>query len=393
LSFDTFQSVTDVIGKRMTPTVVKDVDVNVTESLTYNVTNLTDGMMSDTPLMLYQLFGELICSFGVACNVINLCVLSQKELYESPYVYLIALAFSDVTFLILSLIHLLSYTNPATGFFTYFNAYAFFVGGNICFYISVWLIVFITIERMTFVLWPMKFKPSRRKAFVVIFLIVGFCTFIYLPRAFCLSVATTNTGYTIKSLPFRGSKQFYYLSWFYSAINTFIPNLILIVTNTILIKAIRKAATERVNLRSNQSEASRQDERRLTRMLIAIVIVFFICTVPSAFSDDPISYALFGEPKGRTWMEHINSQENTIQLYVNNILLYLNSSLNFILYCAFNRKYRMATKHFFRRLKSSVRQSNVRHHNHSLSSITTTTIVHNNYMCVIGALQKFESKV
>ena len=247
---------------RMTSAGVQD--VNITVSLTYNVTNATDTYhqsMSEMPLLLYQLFGKLICSFGIVCNVINLCVLAQKELYESPYVYLIALAFSDVTFLLLSLIHLLSYTNPATGFFSYFNAYAFFFGGNICYNISVLLIVFITLERMTFVLWPLKFKPSRRKAFVVILSIVSFCTIINIPRAFCLRVEQTKKGYTIRSLSFRGSQEFYYLSWFHSVIINFIPNLILIVTNTILIKTVRKAATERVNLRSNQSEASRQDER------------------------------------------------------------------------------------------------------------------------------------
>jgi len=379
---------------RMTSAGVQD--VNITVSLTYNVTNATDTShqsMSEMPLLLYQLFGKLICSFGIVCNVINLCVLAQKELYESPYVYLIALAFSDVTFLLLSLIHLLSYTNPATGFFSYFNAYAFFFGGNICYNISVLLIVFITLERMTFVLWPLKFKPSRRKAFVVILSIVSFCTIINIPRAFCLRVEQTKKGYTIRSLSFRGSQEFYYLSWFHSVIINFIPNIILIVTNTILIKTVRKAATERVNLRSNQSEASRQDERRLTRMLIAIVIVFFICTIPSAFSDDPISYALIGAPKGRTWIEHLNSPGNKIQLYVNNILLYLNSSLNFILYCAFNRKFRKATQHLFQRLKSSVRKSNNRHQDHSMPSIKTSTVVHNNTTCVIAALQKFDSKV
>ncbi|XP_052813321.1 probable G-protein coupled receptor 139 [Mya arenaria] len=352
------------------PSIELDLSLpNVSSGLNFTVANVTDTNMvqnndtteefnkSELNQMLYFLFGKIICSFGITFNIINLCVLAQKELSESPYIYLMALAMSDMSFLAISFVHLMSYSAPSIGF-AYFNIYVFFVGANICFNTSVWLIVFITIERMTFVLWPMKAKPTRRKALIAITCIFIFCAIINIPRAFCYEiVVSTNGKFGTKGRPFRESELFYILSWFHSVIINFVPNLMLIVTNSVLILALRRASKDRLRLQCNQAEAARRDQSRLTRMLIIIVIMFFICTIPSAFSDDPIGYALFGKRKKQTWTQYVNSQGNLNLIYVINVLLYLNSSLNFLLYCAFNQKFRLATRHLFWKVKSSLRRS------------------------------------
>ncbi|CAF1673572.1 unnamed protein product, partial [Didymodactylos carnosus] len=41
-----------------------------------------------------------ICIFGTVCNILNLCVLLNRRLKESPYTYLTALALADMLTLI-----------------------------------------------------------------------------------------------------------------------------------------------------------------------------------------------------------------------------------------------------------------------------------------------------
>ncbi|KAH3718591.1 hypothetical protein DPMN_061397 [Dreissena polymorpha] len=310
---------------------------------------------SDASLFAYLFAGKLICSLGSALNIINILVLAQKELSESPYVYLLALAVSDLTFLLLSLVHLISYSISRSYYIAFFNAYIFFVIGNICFNASVWLIVFITIERLTFVVRPLQPKPSRKKALISISVIVALATLINIPRVFCFQIQEQDNIYYPNGTDFRESNTFLYLSWFHSVIINFIPNITLILTNSVLIWTLKKAEHDRLVLRSNQAQAASRDQRRLTRMLVVIVIVFFFCTIPSAFSDDPISHALFG--KGKTWTEFVNSQGNVTLIYVSNLLLYTNSAMNFVLYCAFNRKFRDATKALFWTITINVRRS------------------------------------
>ncbi|KAL4222334.1 hypothetical protein ACF0H5_018372 [Mactra antiquata] len=314
--------------------------------LDFGGSNLTleDNASSTPKSLFYTIPGPIICVFGMVCNVLNLCVLSQNILKDSPYTYLTALALSDLSFLTVSFFHLACTKTNGSYAKAFFDIYIFFSVGNIFFNISVWLVVILTIERMLFVIRPLKFRPSKSKAKIWIIVVFVLCSLINVPRFFCYRVRTIRNGFYPKSTPFKMSREFYNVSWFHAMVISFLPFFIILVTNSVLIFGLHRAKRERMSLHSNQEHANRKDQVRLTRTLVAVVVVFFVCTIPSAFVDDPIAFTIFGN--GRKWREYIRAPDNQLLVYISNLLLFVNSSMNFILYCSFNKKFRLAMKIF-----------------------------------------------
>ncbi|KAL4233468.1 hypothetical protein ACF0H5_008149 [Mactra antiquata] len=329
-------------------------------SSNFNTTNITDFVVNNSTTteksLLYVVPGPLICIFGIVCNILNLCVLSQKILNDSPYIYLTALAVSDLTLLTISFIHLVSSKASGTFIKAFYDIYIFFTTANIFFNSSVWLVVVLTIERVLFVTRPLTFRPSKIKARWCIAIVFLLCSVINIPRFFTYKITTAQIDhYYPQGTAFRKSELFYQVSWFHAMVINFVPFVTILVTNSVLVYGLHKARKERVSLHSNQEHSIKADQTRLTRTLVAVVVTFFICTVPSAFVDDPIAYSLFGE--GRTWKDYIESPANQMFIHISNLLLFLNSSLNFLLYCSFNKKFRSATKSFFAKTRVCRRQT------------------------------------
>ena len=297
--------------------------------------------------------GPVICMFGMVCNILNLCVLSQPELNDSPYTYLTAIAVADLGMLTLSFSSLVSFDRTPSFAKAIYDSYIFYGVGNIFFNCSVWFIVLMTIERMLFVVRPLHTRSSVKRARILIAIIVICCGLLNIPRFLCYEVRELKkTGiYYTYGTPFRKTDTFLKTSWFHAIMINFIPLVILLVTNSILIVAVHRARKQReeFQMNSNQEQSWRKDEVRLTRTLISVVVVFIVCTLPSAFVEDPIAYAFFSGDK--TWSEYLGSPGNQTLIYISNLLLFLNCSLNFILYCAFNNKFRRAMKHFFVKLR------------------------------------------
>ena len=343
---------------------------NITEAS--NKTIPTAAKSSLTYALYYVYLGPAICVFGMLCNILNLCVLCQKELSDSPYTYLTALAVADFGMLAMSFSHLVTVKAANSLALALFNTYFYFGMGNIFFNCSVWFIVLLTIERMLFVVRPLLTRSSRKKAMIKIVIAIVCCCLLNIPRFFIYEVREyENTGLFFPfGTEFQKSQHFYGISWFHALMINFIPLIILIVANSILIFAVHRARKQReeFQMNSNQEQAWRKDEARLTKTLISVVILFIVCTLPSAFVEDPISYAFFSGDK--TWAEYLMSAGNQTFIYISNILLFLNCSLNFILYCSFNDKFRRAMKHFFGRIGvgRQGRSMNVSKGSHSRSS-------------------------
>lgn len=89
-----------------------------------------------------------------------------------------------------------------------------------------------------------------------------------------------------------------------------------------------------------------REQNRLTYTYIAIVCIFIITTMPSAFADDNISNALFGA----------NQLVTRSFQYASNFLMWVNlSSLHFIMYAFLNTKFQRAFKIMLRRWRARLR--------------------------------------
>ncbi|KAK3589025.1 hypothetical protein CHS0354_007970 [Potamilus streckersoni] len=334
-------------------------NITSNESMTYKGNNTTK---SESPYIaiIYLYLGSTICALGMLCNILNLIVLSRPELNNSPYIYLIALSCTDMGLLTLSFIQIVLSRGRHTYFWTLFDIYIFYPLSNIFFTSSIFITVLLTIERFFIIYQHITTQMTLVKVRIRVFTVILIACFINIPRYFCFEIEQNESKYYPQGSPFRSSELFYIISWFYAVIINFIPLIIVGLANTYLIYTVHYARKKRkeLNLQNNRESEMQHDHRRLTITLISIVILFVICIIPSAFAEEPIAYMLFGGNK--TWKEFLVSPENSTFVFMSNKLLFLNSSLNFVLYCVFNKKFRrVMTQLLFRNILDPI-QSKVK---------------------------------
>ena len=289
-----------------------------------------------------------ISVFGIVCNILNLLVLTRGHMIESPFTYLTGLAVSDLSVLTLSFLQTtFSRAYNSSLVWSIYSAYIFLPVANIMANSSVWITVFLTCERYISVRYPLRTKELctrtiARKTMSVVYVA---CTIINIPRFFCRRVELSDDKYIIKQTEFEQSSFYSGITWFYIFIIHIIPTITLICLNSCLLMKLRNAKRERNTLGfQNQREALfRREQRRLTVTCISIIILFIICIVPSAFSQKPVAFALFG--KGMTLSEFSTSPFYRLLRVVTNTLVCLNFSMNFVLYCLFNARFVQTLKY------------------------------------------------
>ena len=161
----------------------------------------------------------------------------------------------------------------------------------------------------------------------------------------------TNTT-TLNSKPTAfGDAHSYQLGYKYTnqALFTFIPLVCLSVFNGFLIRAVLTAANQRktmskvtVTLKSDKSEKQKSEQNKITMMLITVVIVFLICQVPQAVQN---LYTTYLEVTERMMAHHTPILIITANVF--NLLVMINSSINFILYSSFSMRFRRTFKRLF----------------------------------------------
>lgn len=322
--------------------------------ITENITNITtvappppDTSYLVVRDLIYNHLGPFVCIFGMLTNVINLIVLTQNQLPESPYTSLTGLACTDFTALMLSFIYMQFSKDTHTYEWRFFDAYIFIGLVNVCTTSSVWITVQLTVERFLFVRHPLWAKDTcdRASAKVKVLMTVAAGALFNIPRFLVFKPKMLSNGlWTLDSTEFRHGKAFFIINWVYSVCIHFLPLVILSCANIYLVYAVHQAGQQRqkLHIRNNREAAWQREQRRLTITLISIVFLFIVCIIPSAFSDFPIAYALFGGDK--TEAQFKSSSFYLSLQYIANFLVWLELSLNFVLYCAFNEKFRRVMK-------------------------------------------------
>lgn len=275
--------------------------------------------------------GPILCVFGICGNLLNLIILLKGNLNDSPYLYLKALAFMDLLVLCLSLVHT-TYSETAASYGSQlFNAYIFFPLANLCMAASVWLTVGVTIDRLIYVKSPIWARGycSIQRARTRIICILLLTLIISIPRFFCYKVQGVGTLFVMEPTSFR-ENYLHYQIYDISCIVLFhlCPLLILILCNLYLIYAVHRARKTRrdLNIRNNRERQWQSDQFRFTITLISIVLVSIIAILPSTIGD----FAQF-LPISRHGYRKLRLSSNC--------LLLCNLSMNFLLYCAFNKRF------------------------------------------------------
>lgn len=318
-----------------------------TEVISYNETNdlmqyKTNSSDDDDIVVVIceKYIGPALCAFGIMGNILNLVVLFRGLLNEPPYLYLKALAFADTLALVLSLFHMTLSSKSDLFGWKIFDAYVFFPFVNFFIASSVWLTVGVTIDRFAFVKAPLwaRAQSSLKKAKTRIIIIILLTLFITTPRFFCFRIQQLGVSdrYGILPTPFRASSQYRIYDIVCIALFHLTPLIIFIIANVYLILAVERARGVRkeFNIRNNKESDWQVEQRRLTITLISIVMLSIIAIFPSTIGDF-------------TKILSISFSSYRRLRHISNLLLLCNLSMNFLLYCAFNKRFVRSLKFTF----------------------------------------------
>lgn len=362
-----------------------NMDINL---LFMNETNFTEADLSNyttihneshmhyvSPFFLSKIkfvFGVILVAlfsiFGSIGNIISLVVLFQQEMRNSTNFCLAALAISDTILLLHSLllaaINLYIYVDEREGkyiqriFYPALGAYGSVVSARI----TSWLTTMLSVERFIAVYRPIKVKNICSKRFTCfgILIIYVLTIILFLPLALkyktkYFQVGNQTMNKIVKTAFGKRDNFFYVYGTILNVLFRFLPILVLVILNILIIHAIKRTWTIRRILSKNGRHSSQNEQNKITVMLLTVSFVFLICTLPGAISSIVShiwpDYSRTGDPrKGKTLYLCVS--------YITFFLETVNSSVNFLIYTALSHQFCLTYKQVFCCKKVQINRTN-----------------------------------
>uniref|UniRef100_A0A0B7ACZ6 G-protein coupled receptors family 1 profile domain-containing protein n=2 Tax=Arion vulgaris TaxID=1028688 RepID=A0A0B7ACZ6_9EUPU len=298
--------------------------------------------LTQTMFICDNLLMPLICCLGIVGNGLSLCVLTRREMAAATTCFLTAMAVSDLLLLILQVPIFfelnagIAATNSFKIFIRFYTVIRY-VMNNVFITCTCWLTVAVTTERfisLRFMFHPKLVCtiPRARLAIIVIFILsftFHFSKFFeYVPNLNLASHQPLLTTYLIHTPTYET-----YVHIANIALASIIPVFLLIVANSFLIYFL---ATHRRRMLRHKASASANmssvDMLHISAIVVATVLVFIAC------HSVGVLLALTIASKGRPWV--FSRHPYNALKHINTVLIMINSSINFLLYCAISRKFR-----------------------------------------------------
>ncbi|XP_070202720.1 probable G-protein coupled receptor 139 [Littorina saxatilis] len=293
----------------------------------------------------------LLGTFG---NVFSFLILRHKAMArQSTHHFLAALAVMDSLVLYIGLFR--KWLGDLTGFDPQTQSEWLCKGivtlGYTCSNVSVWIIVAVTVERYIVVCHPLKANRvcnvTRAKRVVVC--LVALFLLVNLHFLWTSSITRQEGGNGERHSPQCSSQEGHEFlitavwPWVDAMLYGFVPFLIILVLNIVIIVHVVRATSGRVILQNRgfiKSPASScrrltsDTNVRLTVMLLTVSFTFLLTTLPMNISV--IAAAFLNRQAG----DVATMSKFQLVFTVAELLMYLNHSVHFFLYCATGHKFR-----------------------------------------------------
>ncbi|KAK6192587.1 hypothetical protein SNE40_004031 [Patella caerulea] len=289
--------------------------------------------------------------FGLIGNVLSLIILGGKKMRQfSTNILLAYLAFIDALLLLLVFLRkmpcLVAKVDPVTGKnIDYVMLTVPLVLEFITSRISSLLSLVICCERCIAVFKPMKVKlwvTPKRMIFsvaAVTVIVIGLVAinFCFSTVSFYYDTTKNRTMARITYLPFYlNNQQFFsiYNNIFLAIILRIFPtSLILILSVAIITQMYRRKRWLKGVTHATQNEYTENDTQAMTKMLMIIVSIFIVCLLPGSISIiiSMIDRRFTARGEFRYELRAVSS--------ISSLFTVLNSSANFVVYIAMNKKF------------------------------------------------------
>lgn len=317
---------------------------------------------------------NIVGVLGILGNVISMIILSRPQMRSSINYLLTGLARCDTMLIITSMLlfgipSIYPYTGHFFGYYNYvypFISPAVFPIGMIAQTASIYMTFTVTLERYVAVCHPLRARALCTYGRAKIYFIVCVCfSLAYnMPRFWEVNTVTyqlPNTDvvlHCVRPSAMRVDPTYinYYIHWCYLIVNYIIPFLTLAILNCLIYRQVKRANRERQRL-------SRSEKREigLATMLLCVVVVFFMLNfLPLVLN---ISEAFYSE------IDHKVTK-------VSNLLITVNSSVNFLIYIIFGEKFKRIFLLIFFKRRLSRDQPDLIHYESSISNNGDGTMNH-----------------
>ncbi|XP_076435106.1 G-protein coupled receptor daf-37-like [Babylonia areolata] len=317
------------------------------------------GMGDRPPPPDYLLHTQFVCDrvltplvvvFGIVGNVLSLAVLIRKEMASPTNCFLTSLAISDLSLLLLQLPMFfgLNAQVAASDSFRLFVRYytvIMYVMTNVFLTCTSWLTVAVTVERflsLRFMMHPRIVCSIKRakRAIIGIF----FASFLFHFSKFFEYVPNTDLKQPRPLLPTELSLNKTYDTAMHIAnitLAALLPIGALVIFNSFLVyflathrRRMLKHKTGKAGLGAGNGGGGTTsvDMLHVSCVVVAVVLVFVACHSLGVFVA--LNIAVHGRHK--IFSDHLFLAFKS----VNGLLVMLNSSVNFLLYCSISRKFR-----------------------------------------------------
>ena len=328
-------------------------------SVTYNVsdgtlllsdavTNCTREPLTMDTFKIYKVVIDVfmvgfLCLVGFVGNALSIAVLNQDSDRNNTTNWLLqTLAVVDTMYLVASVfIQLVKTLHDHTDWvpeldtaFVYMEPYVWAFASSVQ-TTTVWTVMLVTIDRYVAVCKPFQVQLRSLQRAKMAFMVIVLAAIMYnIPRLFEREIHVTPDpcGDIIRTQKTAlASSWIYFLVYktiLYFMFRAFGPLLTLIVLNTMLMRALHAVRKRREKLTRNN-----QHRENMTLVLVIVVTVFFVCQIPDLTLRIIMTFVNL----------HVIDLDLTSLRYVNavtNMLLTINSSTNFLVYCLIGKKFR-----------------------------------------------------
>ncbi|RUS82540.1 hypothetical protein EGW08_009712 [Elysia chlorotica] len=364
------------LGSNGAATTLASVTQMVTDSASMDESsNAALEQMFRQYLRIHGYLAVAVCMFGIISNLLNIIVLTRKHMRSPTNFILTALAIADILtmspYVVMATYFYIIYeplceegdrhTKPWMYFILFHNLWIV-----TCHMMAMWLTVSLAVFRYIFVCRHQVAATlcSMERARLTVLIVVIGSVVSCIPNCFLYQIRdafSNETRYLSGMPPVRyppGTERpscFYvypsnfamghpeyvnFVRWLYGVVIKVLPCIVLAYLSMLLIIAMQQAKKRRARLLNNISRViehdSSSEHNRTTKMLVAVVLCFVITELPQGV----IAWI---SAVDEVFFKNVYVQLGDFM----DILVLINSAVNFILYCIMSQQFRNTFKSLF----------------------------------------------
>jgi hypothetical protein len=298
--------------------------------------------------------GMIVCMFGILANILNIVILTKKNMQTSTNCILTGLAVSDLltmsSYLPFAYHFYVMYPGPVTnpdknafGWMAFMMFNALFTATTHT--VSIWIGVVLAIFRYIYVRLSTEgyitcSMPRAKIAVITVYL----CSIIICIPNYCsltleemIDKKTNRTFYMLKSINKTNEASHTLMNinlWTYAILAKIVPCILMSIFGGILLFTLqiakRKGRLLHKHNRVSDSFRNRMREHsRTTRMLVAVILLFLVTELPQGV------LLVISIMKSSFFLEVYTPLGDLMDAFA-----LINNSINFILYCSMSKSFR-----------------------------------------------------